>query len=388
MTVSHEMNRTGVDSRGAIVLYLAVVPWYRTECMHILNRRFGDRVQIVAAAYALDPTVRTGIPRELYSEVKRRELVGGRFLATGIKGAVLGADVCVIDLNPRSLSAWLVLIVRRLQGARVLVWGHLHPRAGAGARTAALRRFMRRLADGVIAYDYDGADAARAEIPTQPVWTAPNALYGSADMVLDALTKRTSFVYIGRLVADKNVDQLVPAFEQSGLWRRGYTLEIVGAGELADVLAAQLSGLADEVRASVTLHGTVTGTAAVRRIYAGALCALSPGYIGLNATQSLSFGVPILFSRNEPHAPEIELVRTGAMKAYEDNTIDGLSLAMNVVLEEAESITETARGQLVEYMRSFYSAEAMAGGIAAALTESPNTHLSARESGVVDWFEQ
>jgi hypothetical protein len=36
---------------------------------------------------------------------------------------------------------------------------------------------------------------------------------------------------------------------------------------------------------------------------------MSPGYVGLSITQSLSYGVPMIVARDEPHSPEIEAMR-------------------------------------------------------------------------------
>ncbi|AZG48089.1 glycosyltransferase [Gordonia insulae] len=371
-----------------IVMYLAVVPWYRTECVRMVNSKFAGGVKIFAASYALDETVRTGIPRDRYTEVSRRQILGGRLLATGLATDAVWADECIVDLNPRSLSAWLILVVRRVRRARVIVWGHLYPRAGAGASTAGLRRLMRRLADGVITYDYDGAAAARAEIPSQPVWTAPNALYKADDMTFVPTADRTAFVYIGRLVVEKKVDQLIPAFAASGVWRRGCTLEIVGGGDRVDILHKQFDALEDVVKQSVFLRGSITDTGDIRQIYSRSLCAVSPGYVGLSATQSLSFGVPMLYSQNEPHAPEIELTSTGAMKSYDDGTVDGLARAMDEVVDSAVSITDDSRTAVVDYMREFYSAEAMAGGIINALSNLPHLPESAPGGRVIEWFDE
>ena len=85
----------------------------------------------------------------------------------------LRADVCVVDLNPRSLTAWILALVRRLLRRRTLAWGHLYPRAGANARSAPARAMLRRLTSGTILYGYDSVVPARFDLPKKPVWVAP-----------------------------------------------------------------------------------------------------------------------------------------------------------------------------------------------------------------------
>lgn len=350
------------------VLYLAVVPWYRSQCVDILLSRRDRRISIYAADYGLDPSVRTGIAAHTYRRVWRRALAGGRLLVTGVPMSALSADACVIDLNPRSMSAWIVLGIRRLLGRRVVVWGHLYPRAGENSRTAALRRAMRRLADGAILYDYASQEKALTDIPAQPVWTAPNALYKSTTIGAGPVGRtRKDLIYVGRLVDQKKVDQLVPAFAESGLWREGYRLRIIGDGTASELIDQQITQLPAEVAAYVSRGGVITDTAQLEREYSTAICSLSPGYVGLSATQSLGFGVPMIFSVHEPHAPEIELAATGAMYGYTDSSVSGLAASMSEAVRGLESAPEHVYSDISSAIAGHYSAESMAKGIVDAL---------------------
>ncbi|MFV3113604.1 MULTISPECIES: glycosyltransferase [Gordonia] len=279
----------------------------------------------------------------------------------------MSADACVVDLNPRSLGAWAVLIMRRLMKRRVVVWGHLHPRQGPASKTARVRSFMRGLADGAILYDYQSVGSALKEHPHQPVWTAPNAIYRRSEIEAAVVGGRNTLIYVGRLVPEKKVEQLVPAFVESELWREGYRLEIIGDGVCAGLIDDQILDAPEGARAAIARLGPVTDADKLKSSYARAVCSVSAGYVGLSCTQSLGFGVPMIYSINEPHAPELELREAGGMYGYEDSSVAGLATAMRRGVEHLSTCDFDARKLLSCIVREHYSAEAMASGIADAL---------------------
>ena len=75
-----------------------------------------------------------------------RLLAGRAFVQTGHWRDAIQARTLVVDLNPRSLNAWVLLAVRRAARRRTLVWGHLYPVRGGTSVTARLRAAMRRIA--------------------------------------------------------------------------------------------------------------------------------------------------------------------------------------------------------------------------------------------------
>lgn len=292
----------------------------------------------------------------------RAILLRGHFLDA------LGARSLMLDLNPRCITAWGLLLLRRLLGRRTLVWGHLFPRAGAGAWTARLRKAMRALAHGTVLYGYDSVNPALDQLPKQPVWVAPNSLYPIE--VLSApvtTTPRTRVLYVGRLVAEKKVDLLVRSFCRAADGIKGTTLTIVGTGEELDALKdiARQHGCDDRIE----FLGAVTDQVALKELYSTSVCSISPGYVGLSLTQSLGFGVPMLIADDEPHAPEIELERFGGVRRFRENDEQAL----------ADLLTSAVRGELFfpspaelsESVSRNYSAQGMADGLLKSLTNVP-----------------
>lgn len=348
-------------------LYLAVLPFYRQECMTVLRDRLGVSLSAFAGRRHLDPSIRTGIDPSLYVPVTNVSVGGRVLLQLGHWREAARAQTTILDLNPRSVSAWILLLGRRLTRKRTLLWGHLNPRAGAQSRTVKLRDYMRGLADGTVLYGYDSVVRARSTHPDLPVWVAPNSLYRAGDMKPATLSSAsTRVLYVGRLVASKKVELLVRALAEPEMRKRGVCADIVGEGDEKETLIAlaRQLGVADRTR----FLGSKIGVAQLFPLYEHAVCALSTGYAGLNLTQSLGFGVPIVVADDEPHAPEIELVKLGGVQFFTANDSSSLAKVVARVIDEQGSQDRKA---LSDRVRTSYSAEAMADGLAKAFRNDP-----------------
>lgn len=364
--MGNELNKK--SAKPEFVLYLAVLPKYRTECIRLLKEALGSRLTILISSAHLDPSVKSGIPAEFYREVSIIRLLGGRaFVQVGHFRTALAASTTVVDLNPRSISAWAILAVRRVLKRRTLVWGHIHPQAGASARTAKIRSGMRTMAAGTISYTYRDAGKALEDIPGQKVWTAPNSLYLEKAILpaKSSLGPRTDVLYVGRFAPSKKVDVLVRGFSLAASKVDSMRLILVGGGAEETQLKKLVNDLGIEAR--VIFPGWIDDATILRSYYERAFCTASPGFAGLGLTQSLGFGVPMIIADKEPHSPEIELDESGGVSYFESDSDVALSKELLIKWEKRESLPDA---YLSGYTRDRYSAEAMAGGLLAALNEN------------------
>jgi glycosyltransferase involved in cell wall biosynthesis len=345
------------------VAYLAVLPSYRQACIDVLTEDLGAELQLYACPAHLDPTVTTGISTTQYTQTSIRRIAGQFFIQSGHWSDVIRAQTAIFDLNPRSLSAWILLFARRMLGRRSLVWGHLHPRAGTGSRSAGLRRMMRRIASGTITYTYTQTRQARVELPGQPVWVAPNALYHRADLA-DSTSRedRNTILYVGRLEPAKKVSVLVAAFAEHAARTPGTRLAIVGRGSDELTLRTMIDQLGLEDR--VELLGSISDVSSLRALYQVAFASASPGFAGLGLTQSLGFGIPQIVSQDETHSPEIELASEEAVIWFTTDDPNSLARQIDVAYARRSHLPLTKAARRI---RETYSAEAMAGGLSAAI---------------------
>ena len=350
------------------VWYTAALPAYRRSCLEVLAERLGDQDWRVFTGDDLsDRTVRTDLPPEMYVAVSNFHLFGNRLIFQwGHWPTVLGASTAILDLNPRSITAWIILAARRALGRRTLLWGHLHPRRGPSAPTARLRAMMRRLANGCVVYSH--ADGRRlAESAKTKVWVAPNALYRRADLVFAESSARTLVLYVGRLEPEKKVGLLLTGFAEIADERPEWTVGIVGSGSQAEDLMSLARRLSLEDR--VVFHGALESPRELAALYAQAHCAVSPGPVGLALTQSLGFGVPMVLADHERHGPEIELADPACTVLFRAQSSSDLALAL---LSPALRLDDAARRTVVDRMQREYSAESMADGFLRALQDQPS----------------
>ncbi|MCK5928673.1 MAG: glycosyltransferase [Nocardioides sp.] len=348
---------------GNYALYLAVLPAYRAQCVEVLLE-CNDHVKLYASDAHLDRSVRTGIAGHMYQRVRMLR-VGPLFIQVGGWRDAWRSDGLVVDLNPRSVTAWGLLILRRLGGKHTVTWGHLSPRSGRDSPTRHLRKAMRRLSRGFVAYTPGQAQSARLEIPDQPAWVASNALYTRSQLLRPWLAKeRTNAIYVGRLEAEKRVHLLVQAF---ALFVRSddkdVRLTIVGDGDQREALEAECMRLGIENR--VDFHGWVYDFDNLASLYASSFTSVSPGFAGLGLTQSLGFGVPQIVADDQPHSPEIELADTpGAVHWFQGESIESLHSTLDLTYANRNSVP---LDNLQIHIATFYTAEAMAEGLLASV---------------------
>jgi glycosyltransferase involved in cell wall biosynthesis len=245
------------------------------------------------------------------------------------RGAVLcvvRADRAIIEANPRLLSNWAILLLRRMLGKPTVIWGHPWPRAGEGTRSDAVRHQMRRLATTILVYTETGREQLASRMPGKRILAAPNALYPrseTGDAPRD--TSPAHFVYVGRLVASKKPLLLIDAFLRAIERGLDEDCRLIVVGDGPEMVAARSLAQSSQAAGRVELRGRVA-PGSVRGFYERAIASVSPGYVGLSITQSLSYGVPMIFARDEPHAPEIEAARVG-FNAVEVPSDDSEALA-------------------------------------------------------------
>lgn len=352
------------------MIYTAVMGAYRKECVEILQQRLGPALAVYTGEAHLDPTVKTGIPKELYRPVRNRRLNSRLLFQFGGWSTTLKSEAAIIDLNPRSVTSWVLLLSRRAKGRRTVVWGHLHPQRGKSSPSAWLRRLMRHLSSGTLVYTYESAESASAELRGSDVWVAPNAIYRAVQIHPSIGKTRNAIVYSGRMEPSKKVGLLVHAFSLSRLSSEGFVLMLVGGGSLLQELKGLVRqlGIAD----SVHFKGTTYDVCELREIYAQAVCSVSPGYVGLSLTQSVGFGVPMVVARDEPHSPEIELERLGTVEYFDSDSVEHLAGALRTMSHRQ---LDDRRVAWSSYVRNFYSAEAMAQGVMSALLGNPDSNF-------------
>lgn len=335
---------------------------YRRAPMSLIIDHFGSSLQVFAGRFATDRSIRTLGPSDLPLHTLPTYSYRDKIVFQIVPFiSYLRADVLVADLNPRALHLWPILVFRRLLGKRTVLWGAAWPRSGKDSRTTQIRMAMVRLASSTIIYTNKQAEELKLAIPGARVTAAPNSLYRESECGFITGGGRSNFIYVGRIVNEKKVELLIDAFAQVAPKLPGTTLIIIGDGPALSEMRNRVDALG--VAELVDFRGHVEDVDELRTAYSSCIAAVSPGYVGLSATQSFSFGVPMIIADTEPHSPEIEAVRPGFNALYfPSDSASGLAKAMERMAGERDMWNERGPDISRECCKS-YSAEAMAGGV-------------------------
>ena len=294
-----------------LILIQVVAPDYRSKFFGQLEKDLGSAFRLYAGEHYFQKTIKSDLKinklRITNSFFFKRRLL---FQYGSHWRELFKKNIIVIGLNPRIISNWIFLVLRKPLGLKTYVWGHAWPRKGPNSNTACIRHLMQRFASGTITYSEAQRKDLLAKYPKLRVLSAPNALYSHNEMgVFERPTDEVkNIIYVGRLVAAKKPLFLVKAFHK--LLDLDTNLIIVGDGPERKKIDEYVE--THNLESRVQLTGHINNFDKLKQLYATSLVSVSPGYVGLSITQSFAFGVPMLISRNENHAPEIEAAKEGS----------------------------------------------------------------------------
>ena len=180
-------------------------------------------------------------------------------------------------------------------------------------------------------------------------------------------SQQRDFIYVGRLIKQKKPELMIKAFIAFTENNEDSTLIIVGDGPEKARLEkiVENNNLNDRIK----FKGHISDLGTLRQLYGTAVASVSPGYVGLSITQSLSFGVPMIISKNENHAPEIEAAKEGFNTEF-FNTDSAQDLASKYqYFYENKSLWSERAESIINDCKDNYTAEKMADSIIKAFQD-------------------
>jgi glycosyltransferase involved in cell wall biosynthesis len=226
---------------------------------------------------------------------------------------------------------------------------------------------QRRIATVLLVYTETQRSELLARWPGLRVHVAPNAIYPAHQMAPAHAsgTRPVNLVWIGRMIDSKRPLLAIDGFEgAAGELPPASRLVVVGSGPASEAVRARVasSPLGDRIE----LAGQVTDHDALAKIFGDAVATIATGYLGLNATQSIGFGVPVIHPDDEPHAPEVEALDEANSVSFAARDLDALVAAITETFRKRDEWF-ARRARISEAAQARYSAEAMAHGFVDAL---------------------
>jgi glycosyltransferase involved in cell wall biosynthesis len=284
---------------------------YRLAVFDELFRRAGRGLCVYSGAESFTPTRGVAAQNRLWHKPLRNHFFFNKRLLwqSGHMSAALSSEICVLEFNPRILSNWIILLIRRFLGLETVVWGHLFPRAGEQAHTRLVRFYMLLFATKINLYTYEEVAQLRKVFRRKQANVSPNAVMWARECIVGNGIRRR-LLFVARLIEEKKPLLLLEAFSLAvAKISPDVKLDFIGSGPLEQMLRNRICEL--RLTDRVTLHGPIYDIQQLSGFYAEALVAFSPGYVGLSATQAFGFGVPLLFAREDLHSVEISLCELG-----------------------------------------------------------------------------
>jgi len=291
-----------------LVILQTSAPDYRNKFFQHIKSNLGENFTLYSGENYFESSVKTDYSIAFLNHAKNYFLLGRRFLfQTGMWNESLNCKVLVLEMNPRILSNWFLIIIRLILKKKTVLWGHAWPRSGKNSKSDKLRHVMRLLADEIIVYTKTQAKELKEKMPNAIITPAPNAVFYKSEMQVSQTPTEeiNDIIYVGRLTKTKKPFLLVKAF--IGTIHKlplETNLIIIGEGEEKSKIIKLVSDKKLENRIKILGHIGDYGN--LKKLYSKCLFSVSPGYVGLSITQSFGFGVPMLISKNENHSPEIE----------------------------------------------------------------------------------
>ena len=353
-------NRQAKCRRADILILQPSIVEYRIPFYRELQKRFSQRILVLAGAdtFKAGVVAQTDLAFDWCQSVQNKYfLLNSLCWQQGVLIRALRSAVCVVNINPRVLSTWLVILGRRILRRPIVGWGHLE-----GSTSNVVRKILRMLqftlCTEIVLYTV-------AETRQAPGIWRKKAVIGlqnssvSEDECRPVTMTGKDLIYVGRLEHDKNVDELVYDFANLHKSIRDDTkLHLVGGGSLEESIRLKYEGLIQE--GALVLHGWIWNMDELRKLYEKCAFSVNPSYVGLSVIQSFSFGVPIITSRHENHSPEISACEEGFNTIFYSKSEAG---AFARGIEDAFSEIDYWNSQRIEisaHIRKDWSVENMA----------------------------
>ena len=168
-----------------------------------------------------------------------------------------------------------------------------------------------------------------------------------------------NIIYVGRLTKSKKPILLVKSFHLSMKnIPNEANLLIVGDGGERELIEKYIKQ--NNLSNRIKLLGHIDDYEKLKELYSTSLASVSPGYVGLSATQSFGFGVPLIISKNEQHSPEFEAIKiTENSMFFITNNMESLSQEITKFYKRKE-MWINKRIDICNFCRENYSVEVMA----------------------------
>lgn len=295
-------------------------------------------------------------------------------------------DIIISVFNVGNLNIYFLFILRKILKFRIILWSFGYdPVSGFDPDkkiTDKIRLYLSQKADAVIFYWENGRDeVSKFSKKTEHYFTAPNTLDTDRQIELKKIFERTGrenlkeelgvkekshFVYIGRLLEDKQVDLLLKAFSLVEKDNANCRLTIIGDGPEMN----KLLNLSKKLNLkNIYFTGEILNEEQTGKWICISDAFVMPGRLGLSVVHAFCFGTPVI-SQNKSkhfHGEGIGYIKDGVNGfLVEDENIPDLAGKMSLIISDNE-LSGRLRSNAFKTSQNECSADNMIAGFERAI---------------------
>ena len=269
---------------------------------------------------------------------------------------IIRSDLIIIQGSAGTIDNWLIIIVAKILRKRILIWTLHWEKEGRKKSLVRLKwmvvNFFHQLADGLICYNSRTQKYYKTAAPKVQSVIAHNGIelndYRRPGVVQWSKRRREtlSCLYIGGLSENKNVVNLIEAFEHDEL--KNINLLIAGTGDLS----SKVTRVARE-RKNINYLGEIQGTRKQDAFENSDLC-IMPGEGGLFMLEANYFKKPVLFYAGD-----------GCEDDYLIDNLNCIKLADQSVASIVAAVTKFARSPFTHEINNTWPLQVANTGVMA-----------------------
>lgn len=305
------------------ILFLQrILPHYRTGFFKKFSEKYRDTTVLFGQPFSGESLQNAKSDMDFKYEICRNVYLGsnGKIFISGIYGRLSKQrpGIVISVFNTGNLNLYLLLFLKTFLKFKLILWSFGYD-PGRGFNPAEsfsdkLRLMLSEKSDAVIFYWQKGLDEVKKySEKSSHFFVAPNTLdtdkliqlkkkfdtEGKAKIKSElGITKTNHFIYVGRLIQDKQVDLLIKAFAIVSEKNPDTELSIIGDGPESGELKKTVSDL--QIR-NVNFLGEITDEELSGKWIYASEAFVMPGRLGLSVVHSFCFGTPVISQNKKSH---------------------------------------------------------------------------------------
>lgn len=276
--------------------------------------------------------------RKTISDLKTKKLISHFYWISGSVSLVFKSyKKFILTGEPYCVSAWIILLLGKLFGKKVYLWGHGWYGDETGVKRI-IKYYFHKLASGIFLYGNYSRDLMIKEgFKPEKLHVVYNSLFYDEQIEIRKTLKQISIfkdhfnnenkniIFIGRLTPVKKLDLLLHALKKIKDKGVNLNLTFIGNGTIKDDLISLTDNL--ELNNDVWFYGESYDEKELSELIYNADICVSPGNVGLTAIHVMTYGTPVITHDNFVNQmPEFEAVEDGVTGGFfKENDIDSLA---------------------------------------------------------------